>query len=233
MDFGVIAACVRDALAQAADPRFRGVLLRGIALTLALLGGVSLAVFWGLQWLLPETIGIPWLGEVAFVDDLLSWGALLLVLALSVFLMIPVAAAFIGLFLDEVADAVEARHYPHLPPARRIPPGEALRAALSFLAVIVAANLAALVAYVLLAPLAPLIFYALNGFLLAREYYRMVADRRLGRAGAKSSFRRNLISIWGLGVVMAVPLTVPVLNLVVPILGAAAFTHLFHRLGTR
>ena len=29
---------------------------------------------------------------------------------------------------------------------------------------------------------------------------------------------------------MAIPLTIPVVNLVVPILGAATFTHLFHRL---
>ena len=29
---------------------------------------------------------------------------------------------------------------------------------------------------------------------------------------------------------MAAPLTVPILNLVVPVLGAATFTHLFHRL---
>jgi CysZ protein len=29
---------------------------------------------------------------------------------------------------------------------------------------------------------------------------------------------------------MAVPLTIPVVNLLVPILGAATFTHLYHRL---
>jgi uncharacterized protein involved in cysteine biosynthesis len=29
---------------------------------------------------------------------------------------------------------------------------------------------------------------------------------------------------------MALPLTVPVVNLVVPVLAAASFTHLFHRL---
>ena len=32
---------------------------------------------------------------------------------------------------------------------------------------------------------------------------------------------------------MALPLTVPVLNLAVPVVGAAAFTHLFHRLAQR
>ncbi len=32
---------------------------------------------------------------------------------------------------------------------------------------------------------------------------------------------------------MAVPLSVPLLNLAVPVVGAAAFTHLFHRLAGR
>ncbi len=39
-------------------------------------------------------------------------------IVLSAVLMVPVAAAFTGVFLDEVADAVEARHYPHLVPQR-------------------------------------------------------------------------------------------------------------------
>ena len=29
---------------------------------------------------------------------------------------------------------------------------------------------------------------------------------------------------------MALPLTVPILNLLIPVVGAAAFTHLYHRL---
>ena len=29
---------------------------------------------------------------------------------------------------------------------------------------------------------------------------------------------------------MALPLTIPVVNLLIPVLGAATFTHLFHRL---
>jgi uncharacterized protein involved in cysteine biosynthesis len=32
---------------------------------------------------------------------------------------------------------------------------------------------------------------------------------------------------------MAVPLTIPLVNLVVPILGVATFTHLYHRLNSR
>ena len=33
-------------------------------------------------------------------------------IGLSVFLMVPVASAFTGFFLEDVAEAVEDRHYP-------------------------------------------------------------------------------------------------------------------------
>ena len=47
---------------------------------------------------------------------------------------------------------------------------------------------------------------------------------------AKVLRSRNMLRIWAAGFLMAVPLSVPLVNLVIPILGAATFTHLFHRL---
>jgi uncharacterized protein involved in cysteine biosynthesis len=152
-------------------------------------------------------------------------------LGLSVFLMVPVASAFTGLFLEDVADAVEDRHYPNVATAPRVGLPEALREGASFLAVLILANIAALVLY--FTPLAPFVFYGLNGFLLGREYFRLIAVRRIGRAGAKKAFRSNLMTIWSAGALMAVPLTIPVLNLLVPVVGAAAFTHLYHRIDAR
>ncbi len=216
------------ALAQMADPRFRSVLLRGVGLTVLLLMGLYAFAFWGIAWLVPDAITLPWIGEIGVSNALLSWGSLGLMLVLSVFLMVPVASAFTGIFLDDVTDAVEARHYAHLKPAPQIPLADTLRESLTFLGVIVIANLAALVLYI--TPLAPFVFYGLNGFLLAREYYRMIAVRRMERREASASFRRNLITIWAAGICMAVPLSIPVLNLVIPILGVATFTHIFHGL---
>lgn len=224
----MIPASFLAAIGQIGDPRFRWVLIQGVGLTLLLLIALYAVVFFGVQWLLPETVDIPWIGEVTFVETLLSWGSLILMMVLSIFLMIPVASAFTGIFLDDVANAVEARHYPHLPPATDIGIGENIRESLGFLGVIVVANLVALVFY--FTPLAPLIFYGLNGFLLSREYFRMVAVRRLGRVEAKAAYRRNMLTIWAAGVLMAVPLTIPIMNLIIPILGAATFTHLFHKL---
>ncbi len=42
--------------------------------------------------------------------------------------------------------------------------------------------------------------------------------------------RRYSVAIWIAGGLMAVPLSFPIINLLVPVLGAATFTHLFHRL---
>jgi uncharacterized protein involved in cysteine biosynthesis len=129
-----------------------------------------------------------------------------------------------------VADAVEAEYYPSLPPVPRISIAEGLRETVSFLVLLIGANLMALVLYVTFPPVAPLIFYGLNGWLLGREYFQIAAMRREGRAGAAALRRRHRGQIWLAGCLMAVPLSIPVLNLLVPVLGAAAFTHTYHRL---
>ena len=117
----MILADFARALGQFFDPRFMRVLLIGVALSLALLFGVYAGFVQILDWLTPDTFTLPWVGEVTWVKDLLGWGSLALMIGLSVFLMVPVASAFTGLFLDDVAKAVEDRHYPGLPPAPRLP----------------------------------------------------------------------------------------------------------------
>lgn len=222
------------ALGQIGDPRFRNVLFLGIGLTIALLVGATAGFFWLLQALTGETTTIPLIGEVRWVGDFLSWGAVVAMLALSVFLMIPVASAITSMFLETVAAAVEERYYPHLPDVPAIPMRDALRDTVSFLGVLIAANLVALLLYALFSPAALFIFWGLNGFLLGREYFTLAAMRRVGRAEAKALRRKHGGMIWLAGTLMAIPLTVPVLNLVIPIIGAATFTHLYHGLaGTR
>ena len=227
---GAALASAALALGQFGDPRFVRTFALGTGLALALLAALAWAVLAGLGWLVPDAVTLPWIGPVTFLDELASGAGLIAFLVASIFLMVPVAALFTGLFLDDVADAVEARHYPALAPARRLGLGESVRESLGFFGVLIAANLVALAIYLLVAPLAPFVFWAVNGFLLGREYFQLVAVRRLGRAGAKALRRRHPLTIWIAGVLMAVPLTVPVVNLAVPILGAATFTHLFHRL---
>ena len=216
------------AVAQLPDPRFQSVLWRGIGLTIALLVGLYAGLLWLIAWLTAEPLTLPGVGEVTWLGDLLSWGSLGVVLLLSVFLMVPVASVITSLFLDEVAQAVEDKHFPALAPVPPIEFSEGLRDTVSFLGVLVSANLLALVVYAIFPFAAFFIFYALNGFLLGREYFQLVAMRRVGRAAAKEMRQAHSGKIWVAGCLMAVPLSFPLINLVIPILGAATFTHLYH-----
>lgn len=229
----MIFTCFLKALGQVGDPRFRKVLLIGVGLTLALLVAAYAGLLILIEMLTGDTTTLPVVGEVTWVGDLLGFGSLLLMIVLSAVLMVPVASAITSMFLDEVAQAVEDRHYPHLPPARRTPFGEALRDTVNFLGVIIAANLLAIILYLIFAPAAPFIFWGLNGYLLGMEYFQLAAMRRIGREKAKALRRKHLVTIWMAGVLMALPLSVPLVNLLIPILGAATFTHIYHRLESR
>lgn len=229
----MIFAAFLKTLGQIGDPRFRRVLLLGIGLTLALL----IAVYAGVLWLIQATVGdttvLPVIGEVTWLGDLLSGASLLLMMVLSAFLMVPVASAITSMFLDEVAQAVEDRHYPSLPPASPVPLGEAVKDTVNFLGVIVGANLLALILYVIFTPFALFIFWGLNGYLLGREYFQLAAMRREGREGAKRLRKKHRLTIWAAGVLMAMPLSLPLVNLVIPVLGAATFTHIYHAIRRR
>ncbi|MGB3243964.1 MAG: EI24 domain-containing protein [Sulfitobacter sp.] len=233
MGLGLILRCFGLAISQLSDSRFRRVFLIGVGLSLALLIGAVAGFSWLIDAITPEQVWLPILGEVTWVHELVSWGGVFLLMFLSIFLMVPVASAITSMFLDDVADAVEAVHYPLLPQNDGVPFTEALRDTINFLGILLGANLIALLLALIFAPVAPLIFWGVNGFLLGREYFTMAAMRRVGRKNAKALRRKHIGTIWVAGVLMAMPLSVPLINLLVPILGAATFTHLFHQLASR
>ena len=218
------------ALGQLGDGRFIRVVFLGAVLAVALLTGVYAALLWVLETFIPGTVTIPFVGPVGGIDTLLSWGSVLLMLVLSVFLMVPVASAFSGLFLEDVAQAVEDRHYPDLPPVPRARLGDTLIDTANITGLLIVVNVLALILYLFAGPFIPVVFWAINGFMLGREYFTLVATRRLGRAGAKALRKQYAGRIWLAGTLMAAPLSIPLINLVIPVLGVATFTHIFHAL---
>jgi CysZ protein len=218
------------AVAQLGDGRFLRVVMAGLVLTIALLFAVYAAFLWAIQTFVPDAVDLPVIGTVDGVDTALGIGSFVLMLGLSVFLMVPVAAAFSGLFLDRVADAVEDKHYPHLPPADGAGLADTLIATINMFGVLVAVNLLAVLAYIFAGPFAPVLFLLLNGYLLGREFFMLAAERRMSRAHARMMRRDNATTVWFAGILMATPLAIPLVNLVIPVLGAATFTHLVHRL---
>lgn len=220
----------QKALGQLGDPRFLRVVGVGLALSLGLLVAAYAGLVAVIDWFVPSSVSLPWLGEVGGLETLLSVGSIFLMIGLSIFLMVPVAVLFSGFFLEDVVRAVEDRHYPGLPAAAPLKLSDSLIDAINLLGLMIVANLCALVFYLFAGPFIPLVFWAVNGLLLGREYFSLVAMRRLGRQGAKQLRARHAAEVWMAGALMAVPLSVPLVNLFIPVLGAATFSHMFHRL---
>lgn len=218
------------ALGQLGDRRFMRVVLLGLLLAMALLVALYGLLLLAVMLITPDTLVLPWFGPIGGLHSLLGWASLGLMLLLSVFLMQPAALAFAGLFVDDVADAVEARHYRWLPPGRRLGLSESVLQSLQLIGLMLVVNLALLVFAAGLGPLAVPAFYLANGYLLGREYFTLVAARRLSWPALRQLRRRHGLQIWMAGVLMAIPLTIPLLNLLIPVLGTATFTHLYHRI---
>ncbi|MEM6489518.1 MAG: EI24 domain-containing protein [Pseudomonadota bacterium] len=226
---GGLADDVSRAVGQMGDPRFLGVLARALGLTVGLLVGLGALIYAALG-LLPETMDLWLLGEVPTPVSWIRGAAVLGLLAASSFLMIPVAAAVVGLFADRIVAAVDGRWYPDRRGAATRPLAEQLGEALRTLLVVLAINLLALVLLLVTGPLAPFLFYALNGYILGREFFESVAAHYMGVGAARALRKKHGFRVWLAGTVMAVPLTIPIMNLLIPVLGTAAFTHMVQRL---
>jgi CysZ protein len=210
------------ALAQMPEPTFRKVLFLSLALTIALL----IALYFGLSGLLAMVARPEWMSEWEWVTDIIDGLASAAVLLSLSFLLFPVATLFIGLFLDQIADAVEERYYPNDPPSKDVPLLENLMIAAKFTVYLIVLNIAFLIFYVM--PLANIIiFLALNGLILSREYFTMIAMRHLDYKQAEQLRKANSTRLFFAGVIMAIPLSIPVVNLLVPIFGTAFMVHVF------
>ncbi|MFN7004259.1 MAG: EI24 domain-containing protein [Roseinatronobacter sp.] len=220
----------RHAFAQLRDPRYRRLLWIGMALSLALLIGLAAVAFLIIQILIPGALFLPIVGQVQDVSAGFSLGTMLYLPWLSVFLMVPVASIFTGLYLDDVADAVEAEHYRSDDPRNRVPWREAVGDGLRYFGLLVAVNLLGMAVFAISSGWGIAILWALNGFLLSREYFTMIARRRNSPDAAASLFKRDFYWLWLPGVILAIGLSIPVLNLAMPLVGAAVFTHMYHRL---
>ena len=75
----------------------------------------------------------------------------------------------------------------------------------------------------------PIAFFALNGWLLGRDLGDMVAARHMTNAELVAWRTDSRWTRLGAGLASAGLFAIPVVNLIAPVVGAAAMTHLFHQ----
>lgn len=209
------------AVQQLGDPKLRGIVWQSLALSLVLQIGLGVLAWWVLQ----SFATFEW----SWVNEVVRWlgGGAVAVLALMLF---PASFGIvISIFMERIADIVEARHYPRLGPARGIPLWTGLWSGIVFLLTLLAINLVMLPFYLValfIAGLGAVLFYGVNGWLAGREYYEQVALRRRGPVEVKAWRKANAVTLWLTGIAIVFLGTIPILNLIVPVLGVAAMVHI-------
>ena len=218
------------ALGQLGDPAILRVLAKSLALTLVLFAGAAALAGWLLTGTNPCGLG-PLDGICELNASAGTAAALLLGLIGLWFLFPAIAIAVIGIFSDEIVEAVEARHYPHAA-GRAVPFGRSLGMSLASAGRILLWNLLALPFYVILlvTGIGPfLLFSAVNALALGRDLGEMVAARHYQGQDMKRWLAATRGSRAMLGLGAAWLFLVPFAHLLAPLLGAAAATHMFHR----
>lgn len=209
------------ALPDLTAPHQRRVLLTSLVGTVVLLAVLWFGAIWLLQ--LFHYTGFWWIDR----PIALLGGAGALFLA---WLLFPAMSALVtSFFLDEVARAVEHRHYPDLPPPRHQSLGELLALSLQLGVLAIVVNLIALPFYFFPVTFV-LVYYGLNGYLVAKEYFFLIALRRLDMAAANAMWRHFRLRLILVGVVIAFSLSLPIVNLAAPVWAAALMLHLFEDL---
>lgn len=208
------------AVQQVDDPVFLGVLLRSVAWCvlafLALLGGSA----WAVERLVGQAGWIGWLAGFA--------GGLAAAVS-AVWLFVPAAVLIAYLYIDRVAGAVDRRFYPALPPPHA---GAPMTIQVWDGVVLGAQVLAWQVVALGLALALPVVGLALgwviSGWAIGRGLFVAIAMRRMARADALRIYAGRRLSVLVQGGLLALASTVPLLNLMVPVVGVAMLTHVLN-----
>ena len=219
---GSVFAALAKAFGQLADPAILKVAIKSIALTVLIFVALGFGLYFALDWLLAR---FDWQ-----VDGLAAAAAAIMAVLGFWFLFRVVALAVLQFFADEVVVAVERRHYLTLAEtARSLPFHRDMANSLRGLGRALFFNLLALPLAILLlfTGFGPaLVFLAVNAVLLGRELTDMAWLRHSGGRTDGNPVSRG--QRWMLGGTIAAMMLVPFANLLAPIVGAAAGTHLAH-----
>ncbi|MCB8819279.1 sulfate transporter family protein [Microvirga rosea] len=220
-----VLAAARDVF----SPPLRRILWKSLALTVLLL-----ALVWaGLTSLIGLVLqDHPLSTDYPIIDGIASFLAGAGIFIGLAYLLPPVSAIVAGYFLDDVAEVVESRSYPADRPGQALPLGKALLYGLRFAGLSLLVNLIALLLFFIPGPNI-IVFFAVNAYLLGREYFELAAGRFWPPEDVARIRVSHRMTVLAGGAVLAALVLVPVVNLLIPIFGAAMMVHLHKRLMVR
>jgi CysZ protein len=212
------------AFAQTFSPPLRKILLKSIGLAILLIIALGAALQWLLQFMLP--LASPYNTIAAILLGVLT-------LALAFFAMAPVTSLMAAIFLDDVAEEVERTKFPADSPGKPLSIPRAAVLSAKFFGVVLLVNLGAILLWFVIPVLNVGVFFIANAYLLSREFFEMAAMRFRSPEEARVLRRRNAVSVFLSGLIVAAVVSVPVLNLITPVFATAFMVRRHKRLSPK
>ena len=223
------------ALTDMIQPPLRAVLVKSVLLALAVIAVIGIALQRVLSSLAES--GATWAEQTSGFAPHAAWTAIAWFLSImatlgivtgALFLM-PAVTNFVGsFFVDDVADAVEREHYPAEPAGRALPILTAVIEGAKFALLSLVVYFVAL-PFVLFAGFGVLILFVANAYLLGRNFFELAAMRFYPAAEAKALRKRNALYVFVAGMVIAVFVSIPIVNLATPVFAMAFMVHIHKR----
>lgn len=215
---------------QIDDPIFVRVILKSAVL--ALLALIPVVGFIDFIW--PTIEGFFSAQQYDFLSGITGTASNILyyiVIALGIYILFPIImSVMIGLFLEEIATAVEDRYYPQRKGPRIVGFIQGLFSGLVLTLKVMAIHLLFAIPYLILsiftAGIGTLILFSMvNAWAYSQEYYSLVAGRHMTPRDVRLSYKKHKREIFFSGIVIAVLLLIPLINILVPLIGVALLTH--------
>jgi CysZ protein len=221
-------------LSQMSSPPFRRVLLKSVALALLMVVLAGIGLNWLFAWMAAG--GAAWAEAGTGLHtpwQILVWvltiAATLGIITGAVFLM-PAVTAFVGtFFVDEIAEEVERTHYPADPRGRALPLPRAVYEGSKTALLALVVYLCAL-PLLLFAGLGLVIMFVATAYLLGREYFLLAAMRFRPPDEAKALRQARSTSVFMAGLLIALFVSIPIVNLATPLFAMALMVHMHKRL---
>ncbi len=227
------------ALNQMLSPPLRAVLWKSIGLALGLIIVVGIGLDRLLVHLLAaggtsleSTFGPNAHTPVSILGWVLSIAAGLGIVAGSIFLMPAVTAFVASFFADEIADHVEREHYPTDQPGVPLPLSLAIAEGIKTALLAAVVYICAL-PFLLFAGFGAVLFFLATAWLLGREYFELAAMRFRPPSEAKAMRKRNAATVYVAGLLIALFVSIPVVNLATPLFAMALMVHVHKRIAAR
>ncbi|WP_375611367.1 MULTISPECIES: sulfate transporter family protein [unclassified Bartonella] len=223
------------ALQRLLTSQYRIMILKALGVTFFILTILWLCVhqlfvsyFW--PWIAQFLPGLPsWAGWIGFSMLIIFNLGLALLLA---FLIAPITAMIGGFFIDSAAEIIEKEDYPNEPIGQALPFQRSLIISFKFVILSLLGNGIAFILFFI--PGINLIaFYLINGYLLGHEYFLFAAYRFRTEQNARAFLHTHYTTVFGAGLLIALFVSIPIINLATPLFAAAFMTHLHKMLSQK